>query len=226
MVKDKRPNIVFLMETKCRKEKMERIRVKLGFAGVFVVEPVGLSGGLALIWKDVQDVEIQNYTRRHINALVKHEGNGNCWKLTCFYGHPSTAKRHESWSLLEHLKFFQPHPWMCVGDFNEILTQEEKTGVTLRKEAQMDQFRNALENCRLIDLGFSGARFTWTNGRQGESLIKERLDRAVANKEWKSLFCEVAVYVLAARSSDHKPLLMCFNHEPEERLKAVQRIQV
>jgi exonuclease III len=126
MVKEKRPNIIFLMETKCRKSKMEGIRVKLGFEGLFVVEPVGQSGGLALLWKEAHELEIHNYTRRHINALVKYEGEDIWWKLTCFYGHPVTAKRHESWSLLEHLKTFQPHPWMCVGDFNEILIQEEK----------------------------------------------------------------------------------------------------
>jgi hypothetical protein len=51
MVKEKRPNIIFLMETKCRKSKMEGIIVKLGFEGLFVVELVGQSGGLALLWK-------------------------------------------------------------------------------------------------------------------------------------------------------------------------------
>ena len=30
----------------------------------------------------------------------------------------------------------------------------------------------------------------------------------------------MVVHVLAARSSNHKPLLICFNHEPEERTRA------
>jgi exonuclease III len=75
MVKEQRPNIIFLMETKCRKSKMEGIRVKLGFEGLFVVEPIGQSGGLALLWKEAHELEIQNYTRRHINARVKYEGD-------------------------------------------------------------------------------------------------------------------------------------------------------
>ena len=81
--------------------------MKLGFEGLFVVELVGLSGGLALIWNEAHELEIQNYTRRHINALVKHEEIRNWWKLTCFYDHPIMARRHESWSLLELLKHFQ-----------------------------------------------------------------------------------------------------------------------
>jgi exonuclease III len=122
MVKEKKPDILFLMETKCRKERIEGIRVKLGFRSLFVVELVGLSGGLALLWRDNHCLEIQNYTRRHINAIVTHDEVGESWKLTCFYEHPVAAKRHESWALLKHLMQFQPSPWVCIGDFNEILT--------------------------------------------------------------------------------------------------------
>jgi hypothetical protein len=50
---------------------MEGIRVKLGYNGMFVVELVGRSGGLALLWRETQELEIQNFTRCHINAIVK-----------------------------------------------------------------------------------------------------------------------------------------------------------
>ena len=52
MAKEKKPEVVFLMETRCRNIKVERIRVKLGFEGLFVVKPRGKSGGLALLWKE------------------------------------------------------------------------------------------------------------------------------------------------------------------------------
>jgi exonuclease III len=217
MVKEKKPDILFLMETKCRKERMEGIRVKLNFQGLFVVEPVGLSGGLALLWKDRQLLKIQNYSQRHINAIVKPNAVGEPWKLTCFYGHPVTGRRHESWALLKHLKQFQPIPWVCIGDFNEILVQEEKTGVVHRKERQMGQFRDALDTCNLRDLGFIGARYTWTNKRHDENFVSERLDRAVANPQWKAIYSVVNVFVLAGRASDHKPILMQFGHDVEER---------
>lgn len=77
---------------------MEFMRVKLGFDGLFIVEPVGRSGGLALMWKMEMNVEIQNYTRRHINAIVKDKDGGVQWKFTGFYGHPESAKRKESWA--------------------------------------------------------------------------------------------------------------------------------
>lgn len=53
MVKEKKPNILFLMETISRKQHLEWLRVKLGFDGLFVVDPIGRSGGLALFWMGV-----------------------------------------------------------------------------------------------------------------------------------------------------------------------------
>jgi len=61
MVKEKKPNLLFLMETKVKKEKMELLRTKLRFEGLLAVDPIGRSGGLALLWKDDREGVIQNY---------------------------------------------------------------------------------------------------------------------------------------------------------------------
>ena len=92
LVKAKKTSLVFLMETKLRKEKLERVRVKLGFPNMFEVDSVGKSGGLALFWNKEEKVEIQNFSRRHINASVIYGRSGNPWKFTSFYGHPNPSK--------------------------------------------------------------------------------------------------------------------------------------
>lgn len=55
-------------------------------AQMFVVDSVGRSGELVLLWREGYNVVIQNYSRRDINALVKMEVGGVEWKLTGFYG--------------------------------------------------------------------------------------------------------------------------------------------
>jgi hypothetical protein len=208
MVKEKKPTLLFLMETKSRQNHMEVVRVKLGFDGLFTVDPVGRSGGLALLWRDADDLNIQNFTRRHINAEVRIPGSDQWWYLTCFYGHPVLAKRHESWALLNHLQSFCRGAWLCCGDFNEIVEHSEKWGGSRRRDGQMEQFRSVLEDCGLSDLGFLGPKFTWTNGQFGDNFIKERLDRAVANRAWCALFPNREIRVLAARTSDHNPVMV------------------
>jgi hypothetical protein len=47
----------------------------------------------------------------------------------------------------------------------------------------------ALEVCELHDLRFTGDVFTWRNKQmKGDTHVRERLDRAVANAEWRGIF--------------------------------------
>jgi hypothetical protein len=174
-------------------------------------------GGLALLWLNKNALDIFNYSRFHINAVVKDLDGNEQWRFTGFYGQPDSAKRMESWALLKHLSRFQPLPWLCAGDFNEILEQQENEGATLRRETQMNNFRQCLEVCGLGDLGFIGPCFTWNNGREDEDFIQERLDRAMANREWSLIFPFVTVTVLAASRSDHNPILIQYSEFQEER---------
>jgi exonuclease III len=207
-VKENNPNILFLMETKCKQSRLEYLRVKLGYGGLFVVDSVGRSGGLALFWRDDVQLEIQNFSRRHINSIITQVDGDRVWKLTSFYGHPDWTKRHESWALLRHLQQFHLVPWLVIGDFNEIVSQNEKFGAVMTRETQMGAFREALQDCALTDLGFRGSLYTWTNCREGVDFTKEQLDRAVANRAWCELNQFSEVWVLVARSSDHKPICL------------------
>jgi len=61
LVKEKKPKLLFLMETKLKTRSMQRLKHKFGFTGLFTVDPVGRSGGLALFWLDSEEVTIHNF---------------------------------------------------------------------------------------------------------------------------------------------------------------------
>lgn len=92
-----------------------------------------------------------------------------------------------------------------MRDFNEIVRADGKQGRLSRSENQMQRFRDVLDDCRFLDLGFTGPSFTWTNNRT-DDMTWERLDRAVATPEWLLQFPTVRVHHLEGRWSDHKPL--------------------
>ena len=166
-------------------------------------------------------MEIHNFSRRHINFIVKRADGESSWKLTSFYGHPNWSKRHELWALLRYLQSYRPTPWLVIGDFNEILTQDEKSEIVMAREGQMKAFRDVFQDCSLSDLGFTGSIFTWNNDREGDDFIKERLDRAVANREWCAEHHLAEVWVLAARSSDHKPLCLRMGRGDDVRQRTI-----
>ena len=72
MVSNKDPKMVFLMETKVEKTTLERIGRKMQFANIFVVPQVNIVDGLALLWKVDCSVDVQSYSKNHIDAIVDH----------------------------------------------------------------------------------------------------------------------------------------------------------
>jgi hypothetical protein len=148
--------LVFLIETKLRQHRFHKIKNKLGFNSLFVVDCVGRSGGLALLWIDDLVVDIQNYSRRHINATIRSTKHTDAWKFMGFYGHLETGKRKEAWDLLRHLRRFEPMAWLCVSDFNEIVEESNKKGVLDALVAKLKILKNALHLCSLNDLDYTG----------------------------------------------------------------------
>ncbi|XP_042988715.1 uncharacterized protein LOC122316251 [Carya illinoinensis] len=66
----------------------------------------------------------------------------------------------------------------------------------------------AVNYCGLIDIHAQGLRFTWSSNRGGKAFIKERIDKAFANKEWNDLFNNGLCIALAAIKSDHSSLVI------------------
>ena len=64
------------------------------------------------------------------------------------------------------LKFQNCHrdiPWLCAGDFNEVLEAHEQIGGSVRPKHQMHGFREAVSVCNFTDLGFISLPYTWDN---------------------------------------------------------------
>ena len=204
LVRAQDPTVVFLIETWQEEGPLERLRCFLNFDNKFVVKSRNKGGGLCLLWKGVVNARVQSFSHSHIDVII-NETLHDAWRLTGFYGAPDTHRRGESWELLRRLKAQFSLPWVCMGDFNEILKAEEKFGRLDRPETQMQQFRDVVDACGFMDLGFTGPRFTWTNNRPRD-MTWERLDRVLATSDWLMLFPCARVHHLDGKFSDHRPL--------------------
>ena len=101
MANEEDPKILFLSETHLNMDGFHKLKRKLEVTDGFTVPRIGLGGGLALLWCNGVDVDIQTSSSYHIDTLIKQE----CvvWRLTGFYGHLETSRRGESWDLLRQL---------------------------------------------------------------------------------------------------------------------------
>ncbi|XP_042939401.1 uncharacterized protein LOC122274426 [Carya illinoinensis] len=204
LVQSKFPSFVFFMETKCRRNSIEKLKRQLQFANSFVIDCKGLSGGLAFLWSEDVEAKVLSYTQHHISLLIQGEVGSREWVLTGFYGNPDTARERRA---LKALKPALDKGWVCIGDFNEVLSLRDKSGGRLRPFNQIKAFRAAIEAYSLSNTGYIGNKFTWANGRSGQAFIKERIDRAFCNIEWSEIFLYSKFYNLAL-SLDHCPILI------------------
>ena len=193
---------------KNKKECNGKVMEKIKFVNGLVVPSEGRSGGLAMLWKREVQLEIMGYSRNHIDAIVTEQVSGYRWRITGFYGHPKTHKRNESWDELVALNRKFKLPWLCFGDFNEILSMSEKLGGAMRSQKQMKGFREVVNFCGFKDLGYSGRDFTWCNMQEGDSRVYLRLDRAFAMDDWIYQFNGVRVRHLIDLTFDHCALLI------------------
>ena len=151
VVLEKDSTLVFLMETKFKVSEMDGIKRKIERQEGLVVPSDNHGGGLALLWKRTVKVDVLTYSPRHIDVVIIEEQGTRKWCFTGFYGHPETGKREESWKLLESLSN-RNLPWVCMGDYNEVMYAREKEGGGVRPEGQMRNFREAINRSRLRDL--------------------------------------------------------------------------
>ncbi|KAF5458321.1 hypothetical protein F2P56_022356 [Juglans regia] len=202
------PNIVFVMETRSVYSRMEILKVQLGFPCFLTVGSIGRSGGLCLFWRQEVSLVLKSYSQFHFDVVASDPISGVSWRLSTIYRHPEINLRRDTWALLHLLKDQLDGPWLCCGDFEEILENSEKLGGRERPASQMRGFRDALDYCQLRSIDAVGSLHTWSNFSEGSALVHERLDRFVSNVEWLDLFPTCRVCNRNTSVSDHSCLVL------------------
>ncbi|PPS10873.1 hypothetical protein GOBAR_AA09769 [Gossypium barbadense] len=121
-----------------------RLKNKCRLQNRLAVNSEGRSGGLPLMWRDVMNVSIQNYSKYHIDSMVKLENNKNI-QVTGFYGVRDSVREE----------------WVVGGDFNEILNDAENEGRCRGVRAHMNEFKEVMDDLALVDIKPYTGWFTW-----------------------------------------------------------------
>ncbi|EEC77009.1 hypothetical protein OsI_15342 [Oryza sativa Indica Group] len=98
-----------------------------------------------------------------------------------------------------------------MGDLNEIMHVNEKFGSVPPNQVRINIFKHYVNNIGLMDLGYNGPAYTWSNKQHGKDLVLQRLDRCLANVEWCMNFPNTTVYHLPMLYSDHAPIIAILN---------------
>ena len=132
----KDPAVVFLAETLINDARLEFFQRSIGFDNRWVVPRVGRGGGLVIYWKASINLTVEDSDRYYIDAVID-KNTENEWRLMGFYGEANTTRRHEAWDKLRALNSQLEKSWLCYGDFNKIIRQDENLRGSRRPYNQM-----------------------------------------------------------------------------------------
>ncbi|KAF7143851.1 hypothetical protein RHSIM_Rhsim05G0174100 [Rhododendron simsii] len=178
---------------------------------VLVVEPSGIAGGLAVLWKRGLNVSLVRRSSFFIEVLIKDDETNHEWHLINLYASSIDRVRNSQWEELLRYRQRSTGDWVLWGDFNDILWEDEKQGGRRREVWSLRSFRDFVSSLGVLDLGFQGYPFTWSNRRGRNGHIKERLDRVLVSPGWRSCYDRARVQHLFAVGSDHAALLLDTN---------------
>ena len=91
------------------------------------------------------------------------------WFFLAIYADPNCSKRQELWEEISLLTTEMNGAGLLAGDFNETISLKEQHDGDVDMQRRCDKFKLWIANNGLIDLGFSGPRFTWNRGKTMET---------------------------------------------------------
>lgn len=212
LIKNHRPDILVLLETKISGNKADSVINSLGYANHMKSDAIGFRGGIWISWSDAcLNIELRYSCTQLIHTLVT-ENNGDKWFFSAIYASPRLNERLCLFNSLYTSSLNNNHPWLLVGDFNELGAFGDKTGhITNLDNRRVARFCEWLNLTGLLDLGFSGPPYTWAKKCNGRTVLRERIDKALSNIQWKNLFPNTTVVHLPHTHSDHRPILLITN---------------
>jgi exonuclease III len=179
------------------------------------------AGGLAILWNPNSVILNQGLsTPGSLTAHYRAIGSDKDGWITNAYG-PQIIQEKELF--LQNLAYLSSiaknQRWIVGGDFNMILTLEEKRGGKKRLEQDSIKFQEFLDLHKLVDIENGNGTFTWMNKRTGPQQIACRLDRFLLSE---TLLLEgplIESNILPKPGSDHWPVQLWVDTMASPKLK-------
>ncbi|XP_074318656.1 uncharacterized protein LOC141655475 [Silene latifolia] len=122
------------------------------------------------------------------------------------------------WAQLAHIKL-SVDKWILLGDFNVVRDVTERISDTPPTLADILDFNNSILHCGLEDLPSTGCGFTWTNKQETGTRVWSKLDKALGNSSWSSMYPATSVNFMASGVSDNSHVVVTvFEDQPKKSM--------
>ena len=121
--------IMGLLETKLNQQSLRNF-ISRRFKNWRVAENFqhNPNGRILIIWQeDRVDLEIMEITNQTIHCLATCKSTSIKFSISFIYAFNTIVGRRPLWENLHNFNASLEHPWLLLGDFNSVLSSEEKS---------------------------------------------------------------------------------------------------
>ncbi|XP_062096287.1 uncharacterized protein LOC133802068 [Humulus lupulus] len=128
-------------------------------------------GRIIVAWNpNMYTVDIRSCSSQFIHCSARATHMTGIFFITFVYGFNDGKLREKLWLDIQALAMKIKEAWIILGDYNEILHQNERAGKKTILKPSLS-LRDCMTHCQMEDLKFSGCFYTWTNKQRPEDRI-------------------------------------------------------
>ncbi|XP_039014661.1 uncharacterized protein LOC120144739 [Hibiscus syriacus] len=202
-MRNKKLDIVALLEPKVSGSKAEKFNQKSGFGHSFRIEANEFSGGIWILWNDTISMDFLVASNQYVHGYCIDKLISTSFFVSFVYASPNGSMRNLVWNQIRALAPNENSPWLLGGDFNAICKSVERKGGSHSRTGICLNFGEFIFEAGLLYIGFNGPQYTWLRGN-----LSQRLDRCLCNNRWYSAFPASEVLRLQKMGPDHRLILM------------------
>ena len=198
-----------LVETRVKVSKASKIKNKMGnkwcWRDNYSCSP---RGRIWVGWlSQFHKVQVLHIHAQFIHCRVE-TADKPYFFFTAVYGLHTVEDRRDLWRELLHISGMLSSPWLLMGDFNSILSSEDRwNGAAVTVHETMD-FQHFMDTADVCSLPTFGHYHSWSNKGEGDSRTMSRIDWGLVNSSWISQFGLLKLEYQNPGISDHSPLVL------------------
>ncbi|XP_075087735.1 uncharacterized protein LOC142169731 [Nicotiana tabacum] len=137
-----------------------------------------------VLWSAEFDAVVAENNEQQITLKITRKNDGEVVWFTTVYAKSKQHLRVPLWDNLIHCNNYIDDPWCICGDFNAIMSPEEKKGGNPHRMEKSWKFISCMEDCGMVYAGYKGLRPPTSSAQSSsgtpkwlkyeESILKQR----------------------------------------------------
>ncbi|XP_070007794.1 uncharacterized protein [Nicotiana sylvestris] len=197
--------MIAVLENRVKESKVDAIMRKIFGDWKWITNyEVAPGGRIWIVWDQARvEFEVKQVHDQYIARQITIRQCNSNFLFVAVYGKHNIQDRKCMWNDLKGIINGVKWPSVLMGDFNSIMSIEDRVQRNPVQDVEERDFKNFVEEAGLSEMRTIGRYYTWTN-----NTVHNRIDRILVNAEWIQKWPQMEGIIKQPEFSDHCPLMI------------------